>query len=342
MRAMAVERFGGQADTGVSVEGTNHPVDRAASSTDQPRAPFEPSADLLLLVAISLWALNYAVIKYGVSQISPLAFPVLRFGLGGLAMAAILRWREGSLGVLRRDLPLLLATAVLGITLNQLCFVYSLVDTGASDVALLGATGPLVTAFLATAVGLERLGWRHWLGALVGLGGVVLIVGGGANAVIGGSPVEGDLLALGATVCSSASILPILPLLRRYTAWRILTFEMLVGSGLLLPIALPSIAAQDFGRVTLEGWASLGYAVVFTGVVTNLLYFTAIGRVGPSRAAMFGYLQSFLGVLFAVALLAERVTALQLAGGLVVIGGVLLSRSHGAPRRLRRGRAGAS
>jgi drug/metabolite transporter (DMT)-like permease len=292
-----------------------------------------PSADLLLLVAVTLWALNYAVIKFGVSEINPLAFVVLRWGLGGLAMAAVLRWREGTLRVARADLPLLLAAAVLGVSLNQLCFVYSLTDTGASDVALLGATGPLITALLATAVGLERLGHRHWLSALVGLAGVVLIVGGGANAAFGRSPLLGDALALGAALCSSASVLPILPLLRRYSAWRILTFEMLAGSLLLLPLAVPSLLSQDYGRVTLAGWGSLGYAVVLTGVLTNLLYFIAVGRVGPSRAAMFGYLQSFLGVLFAVVLLGERVAALQLAGGLVVIGSVVLSRSRAVARR---------
>jgi drug/metabolite transporter (DMT)-like permease len=301
--------------------------------TTEPRAAVAesaptPSADLLLLVAVSLWALNYAVIKFGVSEISPLTFVVLRWGLGGLVMAAVLRWREGTLRVARADLPMLLSAAVVGVSLNQLCFVYSLTNTGASDVALLGAAGPLVTALLATAVGLERPGRRHWLGALVGLGGVVLIIGGGAGAAFGRSPLLGDALALGATLCSSASVLPIMPLLRRYSAWRILTFEMLVGSLLLFPLALPSLVAQDYGRVTLAGWGSLGYAVVLTGVLTNLLYFTAVGRVGPSRAAMFGYLQSFLGVLFAVALLGERVTALQLAGGLVVIGSVIMSRSR--------------
>ncbi len=291
------------------------------------RRPDSPSADLLLLVAISLWSLNYAVIKVGVGEISPVAFPVLRFGIGGLAMAAVLYWREGSLRFARADLPLLLAAAALGISINQLCFVYSLVDTGASDVALLGASGPLITALLATAVGLERLSTRHWVGAVVGLGGVVLIVAGGANAALGRSPLIGDALALGATLCSSASVLLIVPLMRRrYSPLRILTFEMLAGSLFLLPLAAPSLAAEDYAHVSLAGWAALGYAVVLTGVVTNLLYFTAMREVGPSRAAMFGYLQSFLGVLFAVALLGERVTVLQLAGGLVVIGSVVLSR----------------
>jgi drug/metabolite transporter (DMT)-like permease len=291
----------------------------------------ESSADLLLLVAISLWSANYAVVKFGVGEFNPLAFPVLRFGVGGLAMVLIVRWREGTLRVARSDLPLLVATAVLGITLNQICFVYALTNTSASDVALLGATGPIITALLATAVGLERLGRRHWLSVAIGMTGVVLIVGGGAHGSFGGSSLLGDVLALGATLFSSASALPIRPLMQRYSAWRILAFEMVVGSLLLLPVALPSLVGQDFGRVSPAGWGSLGYAVVLTGVVTNLLYFTGVDRVGPSRAAVFGYLQAFLGVLFAVILLGERVAPVQIAGGLVVIGSVVLSRSHAGP-----------
>ena len=305
---------------------------RAARSAPAPAG----SADLILFVAVSLWALNYAVIKFGVTQISPLAFPVLRFGLGGLVLAAVVYWREGTLRVARADVPLVVFAAVLGISLNQLCFVYSLTDTGASDVALLGASGPLITAFLATVVGVERLGRRHWLSALIGLAGVGLIVGGAAGAAFGRSPLLGDALALGATLFSSASVLPVLALLHRYSAAHILTLEMLVGSALLVPLALPALVAQDYGAVTLEGWGAVVYAVVLTGVVTNLLYFTAIGRVGPSRAAMFGYLQSFLGVVFAILLLAEQVTLVQLAGGLVVIGSVVLSRSHAlGPRGVR-------
>ena len=307
---------------------------RAPSAGEASR---ESSADLLLLVAISLWSANYAIVKFGVSEFNPLAFPVLRFGVGGLVLLAIVRWREKTLRVARSDLPLLLATAVLGITLNQICFVYALTNTGASDVALLGATGPIVTALLATVVGLERLGRRHWLSVAVGMAGVVLIVGGSTNGGVGTSSLLGAGLALGATVCASASALPIRPLMQRYSAWRILAFEMVVGSALLCPVALPSLVGQDFARVTLGGWGSLGYAVVATGVVTNLLYFTGIDRVGPSRAAVFGYLQSFLGVLFAVALLGERVAPIQIAGGIVVIGSVILSRSHaGRPHRHRR------
>lgn len=118
-----------------------------------------------------------------------------------------------------------------------------------------------------------------------------------------------------------------MPLLTRYSVYRVLTYEVLLGTAMLIPIALPSLIAQDFSRVTPGGWVALGYMVLATGIVTNLLYITAMGRIGPSRAAIYRYLQSFLGVLFAVLLLAERISIVQLVGGTIVVTSVIFSRS---------------
>jgi drug/metabolite transporter (DMT)-like permease len=310
---------------------TAQPVTRAAS------------ADLLLLTAVTLWGLNYSIVKFGLSEIAPLAFPVFRFGVGGIVLLVILRLREGSIGVRREDLPLLALVGLFGITLSQISFVFALTNTSASDTALLGASAPIMTALLAAAIGLERSGRRHWVAVSIGLVGVVLIVVGGASGAKLGSNLLGDGLALTNVFVSSVSVLPILPLLRRYSAHRILTYEMLIGTAILVPFAVPGLLAQDYARVTLAGWGSLGYAVVFSGILTNLLYFTAIGRVGPSRAAVYQYLQSFLAVLFAVILLGEHVTPLQVLGGVVVVGSIIFGRSTlgrrpRSPRRVRTAR----
>ncbi len=300
--------------------------------TAQPGTP-PASADLLLFTAVTLWGLNYSIVKFGLSEIAPLAFPVFRFGVGGVVLLVILRLREGSIGVRREDLPLLALVGLFGITLSQISFVFALTNTSASDTALLGATAPIMTALLAAAVGLERSGRRFWVAVSIGLVGVVLIVVGGASGAKLGSNLLGDGLALTNVFVSSVSVLPILPLLRRYSAHRILTYEMLIGTAILVPFAVPGLLAQDYAQVTLAGWGSLGYAVVFSGILTNLLYFTAIGRVGPSRAAVYQYLQSFLAVLFAVILLGEQITALQVLGGIVVVGSIIFGRSGVGRRR---------
>ena len=65
-------------------------------------------------------------------------------------------------------------------------------------------------------------------------------------------------------------------------------------------------------------------------MITNVLWFTAIDRVGPSRASLYANLQPFLGALFALLLLSEKMTALQVVGGLAIAAGIVLARRRPA------------
>ena len=66
-------------------------------------------------------------------------------------------------------------------------------------------------------------------------------------------------------------------------------------------------------------------------VITNLLWFTAIDRVGPSRASLFANLQPFLAAVIALLLLDESLTRLQVAGGLLIAAGIVFSRGRRPP-----------
>ena len=293
------------------------------------------------MVAVALWALSYTVVKFALREFEPLVLPVFRFGIAGLVLLIILRLREGTIGVRREDLVRLAVAGFFGVTLTQLTYVYALTFATASDNALIGATSPIVTAVLATIVGLERSGRRYWTAAVIGLVGVILIVVGNPGGFRLGAGLLGDVLAFATVVTAAVSALLILPLLTRYSVYRVLTFELLLGTAMLVPIALPQFLAQDFSSITHETWAALVYLILATGVLTNLLYVTAMGRIGASRAAIYRYLQSFLGVLFAVILLGEQVTAMQMIGGAIVVASVLLSRSsRGWNRPSRRQRPG--
>jgi len=138
------------------------------------------SADLLLLTAVTLWGLNYSIVKFGLSEIAPLAFPVFRFGVG-----ASCSWSSCVCAridrVRREDLPLLALVGLFGITLSQISFVFALHQHERLGHCPPRASAPIMTALLAAAVGLERSGRRHWVAVSIGLVGVVLIVVGGAS-----------------------------------------------------------------------------------------------------------------------------------------------------------------
>ena len=73
-------------------------------------------------------------------------------------------------------------------------------------------------------------------------------------------------------------------------------------------------------------YLAFAFAVVGPLFLTNILWFTAINRVGPSRASLFSNLQPIFGVGFALVLLHEHLTRWELVGG-VIIGAVLAERA---------------
>jgi len=78
-------------------------------------------------------------------------------------------------------------------------------------------------------------------------------------------------------------------------------------------------------------WAGFAFAVLGPLVLTNLLWFTAIDQVGPARASLFANLQPFLAALIALLLLSENLTRYQIAGGLAIGAGIVLSRRTQPP-----------
>jgi drug/metabolite transporter (DMT)-like permease len=283
----------------------------------------------MLVTANVLWSLNYATTKYAFERWNPLAFAGLRFAVAGLAMAAIVSVREGGLNVARRDWPLVVLAGATGIFLNQLTFTYALDYTAAANVALILGAAPAFTAAFAVALGHERVKPLHWIALAVSLGGVALVVQGGSG--LEGFSLRGDLLAVGAALTWAAYSVMLRPLFGRYSAMRLSTLMILVGAVLMAPLSAVQIASQDFASLGALRWAALGYSAIFPLVVTNVLYFGALRRVGAARATLFMYLQPFLGALFAALLLSEQITALQVVGGVFIVGGVALGRMARVP-----------
>jgi drug/metabolite transporter (DMT)-like permease len=284
------------------------------------------SAELALIVTVVIWSLNFTSVKVGIAHIEPLAFSVVRFALGAAVTAAVVLWREGMPHFRRRDMPLLLTAAACGITINQAAFVGALSLTSASNVALLVGTIPIFTALIAVASHQEKLNLAHWIALVSGLVGVTLIVLGSPGEGAGAVSLGGGALALLTAASWAAYSVIIRPLMRRYSALQLSAFMMIVGTVALVPFALPDMVRQDWSSVPSEAWLALGYAAILSVALTNILYFNAIGLVGASRAAMYAYLEPFLGVLFAVVLIKERVELVQLIGGLIIVAAVALGR----------------
>jgi len=284
-------------------------------------------ADLMLLVTVVIWSLNFTVTKYVLNHgFKPLAYGGLRFGAAAVVFIGVVWFREHSFALRRSDIPFIFIAAVIGIFLNQVTFVYGTKLTNATTVALIFGTLPIMTALFAAAGGIERLHGRFWVAAAVSFSGVALVAIGAERGISG--HLVGYGLTLIATATWAAYSVAVAPLMTRYTASRISAFGLTIGGFLLLCAAAPQLAAQDFGSLPALVWVAFIFAVLGPLVLTNLLWFNSIERVGPSRAALYANLQPFFGAIFALLILSESVTRLQVAGGVLIAVGILLSRGR--------------
>lgn len=289
-----------------------------------------PTADLMLLATVSLWALNFTVSKYILDHgFQPLAYSAVRYACAALIFAGITLAWEGSLRVGRGDLPFMgVSTGVL--FANQLAFVYALRFTTASTVALVFGTLPIFTALIARGSGVERHSLRFWLAACLSFAGVALVAVGSGGTL--SADLKGDGLALLGVATWAAYSVAIGPLMRRYSPYRLSAVFLLAVTVALLAAGSGQLARQNFELGGLV-WLGFAFAVLGPLVTTNLLWFTAIDRVGPSRASLFANLQPFLAAIVALTVLHEQITMVQVAGGLAIAGGIVLaSRERTAPQ----------
>lgn len=278
--------------------------------------------DLMLLGTVLLWALNSTVTRYVVTHgFHPLAYSTTRYGAAVLVFWAYTWLTERSFRIARSDLKLV-AFAAATIYLNQLGFVYAIDKTSASTVTLFLGTTPVFVGVIASVIGFERTGGRFWIAAALSLVGVGFVASGSGGL---GGELGGDGLALMTAATWSVYSVSIAPLMRRYSPFRISSLVLGLGWVPLAATGGSQTLDQTWHFNTLT-WLGFGFAVIGPLFLTNLLWFTAMDRVGPSRAALFSQTQPFFGVLFALVLLGEHLNRWEIVGGVAIAFGIVAER----------------
>jgi len=284
-------------------------------------------ADGLLLLAVGIWGLNVSVVKFILGRFQPLELSVLRFTVGAGIFFLIVRLREGDMRVPRRDWVLLVAAAIVGVTFNQATFVYSLRFTTATNLSLLLTSTPVWAALAVWVGGMEWVGTRHWHGiviSMVGVGAIIVFRPGGVGVWF---HLLGDILALATAVSWAAYSVLIRPLVQRHSVFKVSAWVLLLGSLALLPLGVPQFQGHVLATLPPLYWAGYAYSLLAAVVLTNAFWFAGIRRLGAARGTVYANIQPFIGVFFAGLLLHERISPLQLLGGLIVVAGVVYGRS---------------
>ena len=283
------------------------------------------SVDLILGATVLIWAFNVTVTKYVLTHgFQPLAYGAIRYGAAAVLAVVVALALERSLAVGGRRSLMLIGLAAAFLLVNQVSFVYALkLELGDDRRADHGHDADLH--------GDRRVDRRaraadtgFWVATAVGFAGVAMVAvgsGGDLSADLGG-----DLLAL-----SLVGLVGLLLGVDRAAHAPLLAVPDQRGRALRDVRSVPGDQLAPARRPGLRlasnlVWVCLAFAIVGPLFLTNILWFTAVHRVGPSRATLFANVQPFVAAIFAAVILSEHLSWIQWLGGATILAGIVLER----------------
>ncbi len=296
----------------------------AASAADRRLAEFG------VLVVMVLWAGNFIVVKSAVGVLPPVGFTFLRFTLVSATLFLLLRWREGSVGLPRRDRLAIMGFGALGFGVYQILWTTGLQTVPAGDSALIIAATPVLVALIAVVAGTDVLTPVKLAGVLVSFVGVAVVIASGQGLTLGGE-IGGEAMTLLAALLWSIYTAYATPYVRRYSPLRATAWSALAGTLVLAPIGLFQLRGVDTATLEPAVLAAILYSGMLSSGVSNVVVMNGVKVVGPTRTAALQFLVPALAVILAAVFLNEAIRVGQVVGGVVIVGGVLLTRWQ--PRR---------
>jgi drug/metabolite transporter (DMT)-like permease len=188
---------------------------------------------------------------------------------------------------------------------------------------------PVFVFLLALARREERSSPWKVLGIAVAFAGAAVVLAGRGQLAArpgDGRALAGDLLVLLAVVAWAVYVVWGKPYAERYGAITFTGASIVSGSLLYLPAGLALSRSDAFRALSPAGWGTIAYLVVFTSVVAYLLYYWALAREDASRVAIWSNTQPVLTTLLAWAMHGDPLTPSFVAGGVLVILGVVMTQ----------------
>jgi drug/metabolite transporter (DMT)-like permease len=277
------------------------------------------NADLALILITLIWGSAFTIVKQSLAQVSPVLFIALRFWV---ATAVVLIFVPGTIhGITRATLRrgMILAVALLGGFMFQ---TIGLRGTSPSRSAFITSLSVVLVPILGMLVFGHRPKPRTLAGvalASVGLGFLTL---NNLELKFG----RGETMTLLCAVFFAMHILMLARYLREHD-YRHLVLIQLAGSALLGTILVPLLETPFIV------WdAQFTFNFLFTAVLATGFAFYVQNRAQQyttaNRAALIFSLEPFFAALVAYWLLGHSLTGKEWFGGVLVLGGILISELH--------------
>jgi drug/metabolite transporter (DMT)-like permease len=282
-------------------------------------------------LAVVSWGGSFIATKVALREVSPVTVVWLRFAMGFAILGIGMVLRRQFAIPQRKDLAYFALLGFIGITFHQWLQSTGLQTAQATTTAWIVATTPVFMAILGWLVLREQLRWLQIIGISLAAAGVLLVVTKGdlTSLASGHIGTPGDLLIL--ISAPNWAVFSTLSRdgLHRFPATRMMFYVM--GFGWIFTSALLAAGPglSEISRLTLEGWLGVAFLGIFCSGLAYIFWYDALQALPVAQAGAFVYLEPFVTVVLAAAILDEPLLLVSLFGGGTILLGVWLVNRMG-------------
>jgi len=290
-----------------------------------PRALAPGAAYVMLTVVMLLWASGVIVARSVADAVHPIGFSFWRWVVAVLALAPLaVRGVAREFAFIREHIArfVLLGTFMAG---GSTLLVWSVQYTTATNVALISAAQPTVTAIVAWLVLRERLHPRQIAGVLAAAAGILGMVVRMDIAVLANLALNpGDLLIALSIMFYALYAVNLHPWVGHLPPFVIMYLTAVSGLIVIAPFYVVELVWVGDFALSLPVAGATAYMALVPTIIATTMWNTSVGVVGVNRASSFINLLPVFGTALAIALLGETLHSFHLIGGLLVCAGITL------------------
>jgi drug/metabolite transporter (DMT)-like permease len=278
---------------------------------------------LAACIAIVFWGISFVATKAVLRDLAPVTLIFTRFLIGAIVLLLIVRELPP-----RDAWPQLALMGFIGVFVHQMLQAFALTMTTATNCGWLIGITPIWSAVLAAIVLRERFGFWKIAGLAGGFAGALLVVTRGdfSARVLGRPSTLGDAMIFLSTINWAIYTVIGHKIIRRLGPRRATSGAMLFGVLMLTPLFVARQGWNDLPHLRVSGWGALLFLAVGCSALGYLFWYGALEHIEASRVAALLYAEPLVTFVAAVVLLGERVRAVTVAGGILVLASVILAQ----------------
>lgn len=280
---------------------------------------------LAMLGANVMWGLMSPVAKivFASGIVAPMIMVDFR-----VAGAAILFWIT-SLFLPREHVPWvdiarLFGAGMLGVLLNQGCFIIGVSLTSPGEASLVTTTMPMWVMLLAWVFLREPITLKKAGGILAGATGAIILIMGNGSRTGGSNPALGDVIVQCAQLSYALYLTLYRNFIRKYSLVTLMKWMFLSAAAVGIPGSFGWLCSTEWRRISGIEWAGISYVVLCGTFLAYICIMIGQKRLRPTLVGMYNYVQPIVATMVGICLGLDEFTPLKGIAVILIFSGVWL------------------